>query len=248
MSNYLKNIWFADFLGAELSFFILTFITGTFNQTEKTAVALIISGIFLIRYLFFLKQKTGIKLVEISTIILVIILSYIVDIRLILVVGLYIFLAIYEGHIKSKLLEGSQRILFSLAGYSFLLFLGTRGMAIFLFALSLHLMIATARELLYFSSLENEEREDYVDRVKKQFFIARFIIYIFFVYSPMALALRIVRLLPFLIPLFLLIDVPYIAFISYIRISHSNKNFSRITLFLSYSIPLFYLILLAGRF
>ncbi|HHD82667.1 MAG TPA: hypothetical protein ENK92_01010, partial [Bacteroidetes bacterium] len=85
MNNYLKNIWFADFLGAELSFFILTFITGTFNQTEKTAVALIISGIFLIRYLFFLKQKTGIKLVEISTIILVIILSYIVDIRLILV-------------------------------------------------------------------------------------------------------------------------------------------------------------------
>lgn len=52
-----------------------------------------------------------------------------------------------------------------------MLFLGTRGMAVFLFALSLHLMIATSRELLYFSSLENEEREDYVDRVKKQFLL-----------------------------------------------------------------------------
>ncbi|NIA23692.1 MAG: hypothetical protein GWP03_06005 [Proteobacteria bacterium] len=248
MSNYLKNVWLADFLGAELSFFVLSFITGNFNQTAKIIISFVMLGIFLLRYLFRLKQKIGTKLLEIFITILIIVLSYRVDIRLILIVGLYTLLAVCESSIKDKFIEGSQRILFSLIGYSFLLFLGTRGIVIFLFVLLLHLMIATARELLYFSSLENEANENYVERVKKQFFIARFIIYIFFVYSPMALALKIVRFIPYLVPLFLLIDIPYIMFISYIRISHSNKNFKRITLFISYSIPLFYLILLTGRF
>ena len=179
--------------------------------------------------------------------ILVVASSFRVNVMLIDIIALYLFLSIIERYIKNKFLCTSSRILFSLAGYSFLFFLGGGGNVLFLFALSLHLMVITARELFYLSSLEDENAENYLDRVKKQFFIGRFIIYVFFVYSPMILALKIVKFWTFLIPIFFLIDVPYIMFISYIRISHSNKNFRRITVFMSYSIPLFYLILLIGR-
>ncbi len=248
MNNYLKNICISDLLGAELSLFVLSFITGGFAIREEIYLSVIIFAVFLIRYLFANKQNAIIKSVEIVSIIAITVLSYLVDVRLITVVGFYVFLAILLKFVREKWILDTSHVLFSVIAYALMLFTGVKSIALYLFAMSLHLMLVTARELLYESSFEDEEAPEYVDRVKKKFFISRFIIYIFFVYSPMAMALKVVRLFTYMIPLFVLIDLPFIMFISYIRISHSNSNFRKITIFASYSVSLFYLILLTGRF
>ncbi len=246
MNNNIKKLIVGDMLGAVVSFIVVSYIISLFSTTKLFEIATIIVLIFLFRYFEKLNLSGLKKYLPVISVIVIAILSYAIDIRLITILFPYMLIVIFENNVKNVHIRKCTNIIFGLLGYIIVLFFMQDLMLFVLLGMLLHILLILSREFFYDCTLIDEKRKDYLDFIQKRFFTGRFIIYIFFAYSPFPIALKMVGWI-YILLLLLVIDIPLIAFIVYLRLTHRSENFTRIINLITYSIPVFYIILLIGR-
>jgi hypothetical protein len=245
-NNDIKKLLIGDMLGAVVSFIVVSYIISLFSTIKLLEISTVIVLIFLFRYFNKLGFSGFKKYLHILSVIVIAILSYAIDIKLITILFPYMLIVIFENNVKNVQIRKCTNIIFALLGYIIVLFFMQDLMLFVLLGMLLHILLILSREFFYDCTLIDEKRKDYLDIIQKQFFTGRFIIYIFFAYSPFPIVLKMVGWI-YILLLFLIIDIPFIAFIVYLRLTHRNENFKRIINLITYSIPVFYIILLAGR-